>query len=95
MGFIAKNWINDLDYLHSDVVRHLEDLFKLPIYELSGYVYNPDFSRGSDTLGSEFVVYEITHFGDDKEFITTDEDQSNFKIYLWVFDDKVVFALDI
>lgn len=74
-----------------DIVRHLEELFDLPIYILDVPI-TWDRHHGTDDLGSSFISYEIECFGDDKKVINFKENYSNRKVFLWIYEDRVICA---
>ena len=73
------------------ITKYLEETFKVPVYNL--YENIREHWKLSK-LSKSGTLMHITHFGNDKEVITFDENYHNRTIMFWLFKDKLVFQYE-
>jgi hypothetical protein len=73
------------------IIKHLEDMFGLPVYGWDGDRIN--LTHNMSKLKSEGYCYHITKENEDKFSIpNTHTIDDNHTVMLWVFDDRIVFT---
>ena len=70
------------------IVDYLEKMFGVDVWVCYEYRRRID----KTILHKTATIYEITHFGGDKKYLSKEEDRNNRTICFWFFGDRVVMA---
>jgi len=83
--------------LSSPTAMRLNNIFCLPVYEVC-FMFNEvtgkhlkfDHRKECD-YNRNLIFHQLTVGGDDKKIITDEENEGNQAIFIWVFEDRIVY----